>query len=467
MNPTARLIRWPMVAISAALFALAGLACNETEEKQYEAELLPPPLVPEHVARDAGRVVVNLEVIEKEVEIAPDVTYKAWTFNGTVPGPMIRVRVGDTVEVRLANHGEVAHNIDLHAVTGPGGGAGVTTVNAGESSGFTFKAKAPGLYVYHCAAGVVSDHIANGMYGAILVDPARGLPKVDREYYVAQGDVYTEGDTNDPGLQALDMAKLFDERPTYVMFNGATTGVAGDNALQGDVGDRIRIYFINGGPNLTSSFHVIGEIFDRAWNWGAFSSAPVEDVQTITVPPGGATVVDFRLDVPGDYKLVDHALGRVVKGAVGTLVATGDDNFDVFNPMGDKPGGGGHDMNPTPPPANGDNGSNGDNGDGSEAPDETVVVTMTDNRFTPSAITVKAGTTVAFELPNQGKVPHNMRIADEDGDYDSDDSVVSKPDIISPGKTGTLTWKAPDEAGSYPFRCDIHPVDMTGTITVE
>jgi nitrite reductase (NO-forming) len=466
MNGLRKLSRLTGAFAAGALFVGAGLACNEEEQKQYEAELLAPPLVPEYVARDAGKVVVNLEVIEKEVEIAPGVTYPAWTFNGSVPGPLIRVRVGDTVEVRLTNGGEIVHNIDLHAATGPGGGAGATTVNAGESGGFTFKAKAPGLYVYHCAAGVVSDHVANGMYGGILVDPARGLPTVDREFYVGQGDVYTDGDTNDPGNMSLDMTKLFDERPTYVTFNGGTKGLIGDNALQADVGERVRIYFVNGGPNLTSSFHVIGEIFDRAWNWGSLASEPVEDVQTITVPPGGATVVDFELDVPGDYKLVDHALGRVAKGAVGTLVATGAANHDVFRPLGTDTNVDGHDMgSESTPPANGDNGDG--NGDEAEEPVTTITLSMSDNVFRPTTATVKAGTTVAFDLPNEGKVPHNMRIADSKGSYDSKESVVSRPELINPGKKGALTWKVPTTPGAYKFRCDIHPVDMVGTITVE
>jgi nitrite reductase (NO-forming) len=409
-------------------------------------------------------VVVHLEAIEKDLEIAPGVTYTFWTFNGTVPGPMIRVHEGDTVEIQLHNatNSTMTHNIDLHAVNGPGGGAGATTVAPGETMSFTFKAEASGLFVYHCAAGMVADHIANGMYGAILVEPSEGLPKVDHEYYVGQSDLYTDGATGDTGHMALDVTKLLSEDPTYVVFNGNTKSLIGDNALQAKTGDTVRIYFADGGPNLTSSFHVIGEIFDKAWAWGTLESQPIQGVQTISVPPGGATIVEFKVTVPGDYKLVDHAISRASEGAVGTLHVTGDNNPDVFNVSGGSAAiaaASGHDMTPvSPTPA----------AAASEAPaGDAVALTLTDNVFTPKAVTVKAGSTVVFNLTNAGKVIHNMRIAPADGNFESNSSVVSTPDTITAGKTGKLTFKAPATAGTYKFRCDIHPTDMTGTITVQ
>ena len=195
---------------------------------------------------------------------------------------------GDTVEIALHNSGSntVTHNIDLHAVNGPGGGADVTNV-APVRPRCSLSGTFSGLFTYHCAAGLVADHIANGMYGGILVEPRDGLPKVDREFYVGQSDMYTDGATNEPGKMELSLEKLLAEQPTYVVFNGHTKALAGENALQANAGETVRIYFVDGGPNLTSSFHVIGEIFDKAWAWGTFESLPVKGVQTISVPRAG------------------------------------------------------------------------------------------------------------------------------------------------------------------------------------
>nr|WP_235922570.1 multicopper oxidase domain-containing protein [Rugamonas aquatica] len=197
-------------------------------------ELLAPPLLPPPITRKTpAKVVVNLTVEEVEREIAPGTRYTFWTFGGTVPGKMIRVREGDTVELHLLNlpDNKLPHNIDLHAVTGPGGGAAQTLIAPGNEASFTFKALAPGLYVYHCATAPVGMHIANGMYGMILVEPKEGLPPVDREYYVMQGEFYTNGAYRAPGLQGFDMQKAIDEKPTYVLFNGADGALTGANAL--------------------------------------------------------------------------------------------------------------------------------------------------------------------------------------------------------------------------------------------
>ncbi len=459
MNPSHR-FRLATIVLLLVLASAAATGCTNTSVEPVTQEILPPPLVPDAPAPSVEHVIVSLEATEIEAEIAPGVTYTMWTFNNTVPGPFIRVHEGDTVEIRLRNSGSstIAHNIDLHAVNGPGGGAEATNVAPGETKSFTFKALSAGLFTYHCAAGLVADHIANGMYGGILVEPRNGLPRVDREYYVGQSDMYTDGDTNEQGSMQLDFAKLLAEQPTYVVFNGHTQALRGDGVLEAEVGETVRIYFVDGGPNLTSSFHVIGEVFDRAWAWGTLESRPVEGVQTISVPPGGSVIVEFKVDVPGDYILVDHALGRVAKGASGILRVTGEGDLDIFD--GGEGGGGGHDMG-VHTPAPGDPGEQLADG-------ETVTVEMTDNAFEPDAFTVPAGATVTFELPNLGAVPHNMRVsADLTGDYDSPESVVSTPQIVSVGSTGSLTWTAPSEAGTYPFRCDIHPVDMVGTITVQ
>jgi nitrite reductase (NO-forming) len=246
----------------------------------------------------------------------------------------VRVRVGDTVHVTLRNHEDswMQHNVDFHAVTGPGGGGVATIADPGTEKGFTFKALNPGLYVYHCAVPVAAQHIANGMYGLILVEPEGGLPPVDHEFYVMQGELYTEEAFGQKGELTESFAKLMNEMPEYYVFNGAANALTGDNALHAKVGETVRIYFGVGGPNKTSSFHVIGEIFDNVYNLASLTAAPLTDVQTITVPPGGAAAVDFKVEVPGTYMLVDHALSRAARGLIGQLVVEGEENPEVFMP---------------------------------------------------------------------------------------------------------------------------------------
>jgi nitrite reductase (NO-forming) len=293
---------------------------------------LPNPEVAPPITRsEPGVVQALLEVQEVDGKLADGVGYQFWTFGGTIPGPMIRARVGDQVEVTVRNPADsgVGHNVDLHAVTGQGGGAELTRVNPGEEKAFRFRALNPGVYIYHCATAPIDLHISNGMYGLIVIEPEEGLPPVDREFYVCQGDMYTSGATGDPGMQNFDFPRMSEERPTYVVFNGAVGSLTGDRALRANVGETVRIFFGVGGPNLTSSFHVIGEIFDRVATWGSFSSM-AEDVQTVTVAPGGATMVEFALQVPATYLLVDHALSRLTKGAAGHLIVEGPEDEDIF-----------------------------------------------------------------------------------------------------------------------------------------
>lgn len=299
-----------------------------------QAVLTSPPLVPPAITRRSpARVVVNLEVKEITARIADGTEYTFWTYGGTVPGSFIRIREGDVVEFHLNNHpsSKLPHNIDLHAVTGAGGGAASTFTAPGHSSQFTFKALNPGLYVYHCATAPVPMHIGNGMYGLILVEPKEGLPPADKEYYVMQGDFYANGAYAGGGLQTFDTPKSIDERPTYVLFNGSVGSLVGDKALTAVVGENVRLYFGVGGPNLTSSFHVIGEIFDKVWLEGGNRLAQ-ENVQTTMVPSGGSTIVDFKVDVPGTYILVDHSLSRAFnKGAVGMLKVTGAEDRVIYS----------------------------------------------------------------------------------------------------------------------------------------
>jgi nitrite reductase (NO-forming) len=278
-------------------------------------------------------VVVDLLAQELEGQLADGTTYTYFTFNGQVPGPMLRVRVGDTVELKLTNAtaSSLSHSIDLHAVNGPGGGAVYTQTAPGDTHAFSFKALNPGVYVYHCATPSVAHHIASGMYGLIVVEPEGGLPPVDKEFYVMQGEIYTEQPFGTPGHLDFSMQDLLDETPEYFVFNGAAGALTSDeNALRAEVGDTVRIFMGVGGPNFTSAFHVIGEIFDRAYPFASLTSPPLTDVQTATVPPGGAWVVEFKLDVPGRYILVDHALSRLERGLVGFLYAEGEDSPDIF-----------------------------------------------------------------------------------------------------------------------------------------
>ncbi len=299
-----------------------------------EAILTSPPLVPPAISRRTpARVVVNLEVKEVVARIADGTDYTFWTYGGTVPGSFIRIREGDVVEFHLNNHpsSKLPHNIDLHAVTGAGGGAASTFTAPGHSSQFTFTALNPGLYVYHCATAPVPMHIGNGMYGLILVEPQEGLPPVDKEYYVMQGDFYANGPFAGGGIQTFDTPKSIDEHPTYVLFNGAVGSLVGDKALTAEVGQSVRLYFGVGGPNLVSSFHVIGEIFDKVWLEGG-SRLAQENVQTTLVPAGGSTIVDFNVDVPGTYVLVDHSLSRAFnKGAIGMLKVTGAEDRVIYS----------------------------------------------------------------------------------------------------------------------------------------
>src|SRR5262245_15084998 len=232
-----------------------------------QAPNVPPPIKRKH----ATKVIVNLEVREVTKRLADGVEYVFWTFGGDVPGSFIRIREGDQAALHLNHHqdSKMPHNIDLHAVTGPGGGAASSFTAPGHSSQFSFKALNPGLYVYHCATAPVGMHVGNGMYGLILVEPKEGLPPVDREYYVMQGEFYTMGRFGDEGLQTFDQNKAVDERPTYVVFNGSVGSLVGEKAITATVGQIVRLFVGNGGPNLTSSFHVIGEIFDRVYPEGS------------------------------------------------------------------------------------------------------------------------------------------------------------------------------------------------------
>lgn len=302
------------------------------------AELTDAPNVPKPLTYTSPKKVsVELEVIEKVMQIADSTEYTFWTFGGHVPGKFIRVRQGDLVDFTLKNmpDSKVSHSIDLHAVTGPGGGAEATATAPGQSSHFQFRALNPGLFVYHCATGPVGLHIANGMYGMILVEPQGGMPKVDKEFYVMQGDFYTNGKYEAKGLQEFNEQAAIDEHPNYVLFNGRVRSLTGPNAMKANVGDNVRLYVGNGGPNLVSSFHVIGEIFNNVYMEGG--STLNHNVQTTLIPAGGTTMVEMKLEVPGVLNLVDHSFYRAQnKGAIAQIKVEGKENPSVYKKIRQK-----------------------------------------------------------------------------------------------------------------------------------
>lgn len=321
---------WGTLATLSLLLSRLALAELPIEK----AVLTDAPSVPPPITRTtSAKVLVELEVIETTQELATGVQYTFWTFGGKVPGKFIRVREGDTVEFHLLNHpnNKLPHNIDLHAVTGPGGGAASTFTAPGHSSQFTFKALNAGLYVYHCATAPVGMHIANGMYGLIYVQPPTPLPKVDREFYVMQSEFYTPGAFGEKGLQPFSMQRAIDENPSYVVFNGSANALSGDNAITANVGETVRMFLGNGGPNLVSSFHVIGDIFDNVYTEGG-TLANQHNVQSTLIPAGGSSIVEFKLDVPGTFVLVDHSIFRAFnKGALGMLKVSGPEDKSIYS----------------------------------------------------------------------------------------------------------------------------------------
>lgn len=310
---------------------------NFSDFEQVEEVGKSPDDLPSALERTENTT-VKIEITTKEVigELVEGsgIYFNYWTYDGQVPGPFLRVKEGDTVELTLTNDPTSlhTHNIDLHAVTGPGGGAGVTSVAPGESKTFRWTAMNPGLYEYHCATSNVSTHNAHGQYGLILVEPLEGLPPVDHEFYLMQGEFYTQGGLGKKGLVVFDSSALLEGDPTYVVFNGT---VQDTPRITVQVGDRIRLFVGNGGVNLISSFHVIGEIFDTVYPEGAMgeNSSLFENVQTTAVLPGGSSIVEFTVEVPGKYVVVDHALARMNKGAWMILEVQGEENPEVFTTL--------------------------------------------------------------------------------------------------------------------------------------
>ncbi|HYM75589.1 MAG TPA: copper-containing nitrite reductase [Candidatus Dormibacteraeota bacterium] len=280
------------------------------------------------------QVTLTAEEVVGTLDPSVGTTYRYWTFNGKVPGPMIRVRQGDTVEVTLRNDASshMAHSVDLHAALGPGGGAAFTQAIPGQSKTFTFQATTPGLFVYHCGTPMIAEHIANGMYGLILVEPEGGLAAVDHEYYVMQGEIYTTVAKGKAGMQQFSDAKLMEESPEYFVFNGAVDALTKTHPMQAKVGETVRVFFGDAGPNDTSSLHVVGEIFTRDYLLGSLTSPPLTSIQTASVPPGAAAILEFKASVPGQFAMMDHAMARMAKGLMATFQISGAENAALMHP---------------------------------------------------------------------------------------------------------------------------------------
>lgn len=426
---------------------LPTIRAKEDEQWAY-APAVPPPTDRDRQAR----VVVHWEASEFVRTLDPDtgVEYAQWGFNEHSPGPVLRVRQGDLVEIHLTNNitSVHPHNIDFHFVNGPGGGAKALSVAPGETATLEVRALNPGFFMYHCATADIPTHIANGMYGYVIVEPPNGLPQVDREFYVVQSEFYP---TNRGGVETLDLARLDAEEPEYVVFNGAVGALTGDNSPKVRVGETVRLYVGNAGPELTSSFHVIGEIFDKVYREGDLVSPPGRSIQTTTIPAGGSTVVEFTVDVPGTYILVDHAIARAIhKGAVGTIIAEGAENPAIFTPgkAGSVGGADGHTMTPTPTTT--------------AAPAATAAVQVhitrnaydpanAANAYSPDVVHVKVGDTV--EWVNDDIVAHTVTA--DDKSFDSGD--------VNKGKKWAHRFT---QAGTYPYHCIPHPY-MQGTVIVD
>lgn len=337
MNYFKPLIRTASLLTVALFFAFSQYSCKQSTPidpatikvfGEEIAELTPPPFVPASVAhRKATKLIVDMEILELEGEMTNGVTYTYWTFGGSVPGSFIRAKIGDEIEFHLKNHpnNQLPHNIDLHAVNGPGGGAVSSFVAPGHETVFSFKALHEGLYVYHCATAPVGMHIANGMYGLIYIEPEEGIKPVDHEFYIMQGDFYTKGSYGELGHQDFDMRKAIDEKPDYVVFNGKVGAMVGKDALKAKVGETIRLFVGNGGPSLITSFHIIGEIMDKVYFNGGITAN--ENIQTTAIAAGSAAIVEFKVDAPGEYVIVDHSIFRAFnKGALAQLIVEGDES---------------------------------------------------------------------------------------------------------------------------------------------
>lgn len=292
---------------------------------------LPPPI------HRSTAVTHQVTLWAKEVvgEIRPGVLFRYMTFNGQVPAPMLRVRQGDTLDITLKGDPDNRHphNIDFHSCYGSGGGADYLNVGPGQSRRIKFKAQDPGAFIYHCAVPDLDYHISSGMFGMILVEPKAGLPAVDQEYYFGQNEMYVKDPKDENTPAEFDFDKLLDENPRYVVLNGAFNAITRQvyGSLQARQGQTARIYFVNGGPNLISSFHPIGNIWSRFWMQGSLSNAPFKLMQTVEINPGSCAILEMKFPVPEIIRLADHSITRTArKGLLAEIEVSGKPVTELF-----------------------------------------------------------------------------------------------------------------------------------------
>jgi nitrite reductase (NO-forming) len=275
------------------------------------------PVDPNPPARSAGRLVkVRFEIRDTLIQISKGVTYRAWTFAGQVPGPIVRVTEGDSVDFTLINLGTIPHSMDFHAAQIAPNKYYVNIIPK-DSIRYRFAAEVPGVFMYHCGSAPVAAHIANGMYGALIVDPRQPRPAA-RELVFVQSEFYLTPDTTS-APKVLSWDRLLGLAPDFVTFNGRVAQYA-EHPITVKVGELLRLYVVNAGPNRTSAFHVVGGIFERVFVDGSLTR-PLTGVQTVAVPVGGGSIFELRLKEPGDYPFVTHAFADATKGAVGILKA--------------------------------------------------------------------------------------------------------------------------------------------------
>jgi nitrite reductase (NO-forming) len=440
-------------------------AAQSTDVDRVAAD---PTDIPDPIDRDEpATVTADFTTKELVAEIEPGVTYTFMTFDEQIPGPMLRARVGDHVEFSITNDesNSMPHNIDLHAVRGPGGGAEATMVSPSESAEFRFKATYPGLFVYHCAVPNLDYHISSGMFGAILVEPEDGLPEVDHEFYLGQHELYTKGEAGEEGHHDFDFEAMANEEPTYVLMNGEkyAIGPQGYNDMQIQTGESARVYYAVGGPNYDSSFHPIGSVWDEVWPQGAIKSDPHRYVQTTPVKPGSTVIATLHAPVPGPIKLVDHALSRVArKGLLGVIDVQGEENPDIFDAGAAAAAGGGGTKANTGPSFDGwfDTVDNYD-GVTDATGQDTIEVEVGSQAngggygFSPAAVKVDHGATVKWTWTGKGGM-HNVEA--DDGSFKSDM-------VQEAGHTFEHTFEG---HGTTKYYCMPHKaMGMKGAIVVE
>jgi nitrite reductase (NO-forming) len=473
--PRGVLLNWRVLQVAVFLIVLAtsilivpfsiSNVSGQTASAAYAPDRSKSPTDIPSAPSPADRVTVTLVTEEVLGQLANGVTYTFWTFNGTVPGPFIRLRVGQVVEMHIKNpaNSSMVHSIDSHAILGTGGGSAYSQTAPGNESIFQFTAMRVGLFMYHCATAPIPAHIANGMYGLILVEPKEGLPKVDREFYVAQGEFYTQGAFGEQGYQGFSYQKAFAETPDYVVFNGRVGSLTGNRTMRAKVGDTIRIFFLNAGPNLDASFHLIGGIWDRVYLEGSLLSPPLLNVQTTLVPAGGSVMVEYKAVVPETATLVDHSLFRILRGALGTITIQGAANSTIISSIknGTGPAPSMSTMNMT---AENQTTTNA----GSQSSGNSTVIVIQNYAYNPAQLTVTAGTTVTWinqdsightvtEGNPDSPTPPSQRLFDSSGGTDGPNVVT-----IAPGKSYSFTFTTP---GEYDYYCIPHTF-MRGHITV-